>query len=436
MKPSEALYILDALRPESGVVRDRYLGKDPERFVLIFQGMPENWSVGWSIGQTLYHFRWVKIVGQDGSWGAVDTSLPYAIPDEKIRQDVALYFLSKLLLHPAEYANVLRGKTEILLFGVENQNLYNEAQQLYRIQPSFLQHQVKRAHAIAENLLREMERHGEVFSALICCGDLPDLVSEELERRGVSYAIIRPKISYPSDKKLYQGRLTGKLKRPSLKEVVEEKPVGIEVPPEPGEFPDKKAEEAKEKTRLSLISLITSGDILPKLQPLLSSAGYEGIEHIVNSPDYGPKTKAVLVKAKVLSLLEGQTGFSIAAFKYKLDNILRTIGIVGFLAGLAGTLFGVGAQSWFFISAIALFGVFSIIKLVLRRFADASGWLLILLGFLAGYYLWQRWGMSLGMIVGALVWRFIIPEQKIPPKEYELLNNWATISNIFMGKSG
>lgn len=214
MKPSDALDIVEALPPKYGVVRDRHRGDEAKRFVLIFQDDPENWSVRWSIGKALYHFKWVKVVGQDGAWEPIDTSLPYAIPaipDESIKQDVALYFLKRFLIHPAEYANILRGEKKILLLGIENQDLYNRAQKLYKSQPSFLRHQVERAHAIVKNLLKEMKKRGEVFSVVICCGDLPALVSEELERQGISYAVIRPKMSHPSDRKIYKDLLRGKL---------------------------------------------------------------------------------------------------------------------------------------------------------------------------------------------------------------------------------
>jgi len=434
MKPSDALDIIEALPSKYGVVRDQYCGEDAKRFVLIFQDDPENWSVRWAIGKTLDHFKWVKVVGQDGAWEPIDTSLVYSIPDERIKQDVALYFLKGLLISPAEYANILRGEKIILLLGIENRDLYNRAQKFYRSQPSFLRHQVERAHAIVKNLLKEMEKRGEVFSAVICSGDLPDLVSEELERRGISYAVIRPKMSHPSDRKIYKDVLRGKL--PSDEEILSDTGVSAEAPPEVEEFPDKKKEEMKEKARVGLIRLIKSGNILPKLEPLLPSLRYESIARIVNSTDYGPKTKAVLVKADLRSLLEMQkTQLSIAIFKYKINNILRLVGIVGFVAALTGALFGIGVQPWYLKSVVALFGVASLGKFVTKRFADACGWSLLLLGFLGGYYFWGRWGMLLGIMMAGLVWRLVIPKQKIPPKEYRLLKPWKEIEKILVGTS-
>jgi len=303
MRPSEVLHIVDGLPSEYGVIRDRCLGVDPERFVLIFQDDPANWSVRWAIGKTLHHFQWVKVVGQDGTCGPIDTSITHTIPHGEVRENVALYFLQKLCIHPAEYANTLRGKTEIRLIGIEDQELYNQAYELTTDQPKFLKHQVKRAHAIARNLLNEMEIEGKTFSAASCVGDIPDLLSEELERRGISYVVIHPRMTHPSDHKMYRDRLMGKT--PSYEELINER-VNLEPPPEGENFPDKEMERQKEKARANLINLIGSGKILTKLKPLIPDGVYENIKSIVNSTSYGSKAKAVLVRAELMALLEKQ----------------------------------------------------------------------------------------------------------------------------------
>lgn len=428
MRPSEVLHIVDGLPSDYGVIRDQYLGEDPERFVLIFQDDPANWSVRWAIGKTLHHFQWVKVVGQDGSSGPIDTSLTHTIPDGEIRQEVVLYFLKKLCIHPAEYANTLRGKTEIRLIGIEDQDIYNQAYKLSRNQSSFLKHQVKRANAIVRNLLKEMEIEGESFSAVTCCGDMPDLVSEELEKRGISYVIIRPNMSHPSDHKMYRDRLNGK--KPSDEEILNEE-VSIEAPPKNKEFADKKMEEMKEKARANLINLINSGNILPKIKPLVSSSTYKRLVKIVNSAAYGTKTKAVLVKSELMSLLEGQKKHQITASSHRFNSILRLIGAIGLLSVFVGALFGVGAQLWYQKYVVVLFGIVSIGRFVTKQFSYAFGWLLILLGFIGGYYALGRWGMLVGIVIAVLVWLLFFPDPLAPSTS----KAWKEIEKILLGTS-
>jgi hypothetical protein len=195
-----------------GALRDWYLGKDAKFFILIFQDNPENWSVRWSIAQTLDYFKNVNLVCQVGASEKLDSQMDFvrAIPDEDIRDKTAFYFLRKLMVHPAEYANLRRGKIPIQLYGVEDKDLYNEALKIFRTQSLFLPHQIKRAQAITQNMLELMTKFAQSLCALLCDGDLPDLVSEELEKKGLSFAVIRPKMTYPSDKKLYSQLLFGR----------------------------------------------------------------------------------------------------------------------------------------------------------------------------------------------------------------------------------
>jgi hypothetical protein len=404
MKPSEVLDILEAFPKEYGVVRDRYEGKDEKKFVLIFQDDPENWSVRWSIGKALHHLRWVKVVCRDGAWELIDTTLAYTIPDESIRRETALYFLRRLLIHPAEYANILRGDLYIDLCGVEEQDLYKRAQKLYKpsTMPGYLRLQVERAHSIVKNLLERMERLGEAFSVVTCCGDLPDLISEEFERLGISYAVIRPKMTHPSDRRRYKDLLSGKI--PSYEEILEYKENGDEVPPEE-EFRDKKMEEMKEQARIRLIEVIKSGDLLPRLERMIPPAGYKKVAHILSSTDYGPKTKAVLVKAELHSFID--------QLQAKLTRRREIgLGLVGLIAAVVGALFDFGVTLWWYRTLIVvLFGTAVLNSFLIKRFVSALRWLLHILAFLCGFYLFGRWGMLVGVILAASIGFFLVQRE-------------------------
>ncbi len=137
------------------------------------------------------------------------------------------------------------------------------------------------------------------------------------------------------------------------------------------------------------------------------------------------------MKAELLSLLDSQRPkLSAAIFKYKINKCLRWSGIIGFFAAFAGALFGIGVRPWYLACVVFLFGVACLAKAVTKRIVDAFGWSLHLLGFLGGYYFWGRWGSLLGIIVAGLIWRVVLPEQKTPTKEYNLMKSWKEIENI------
>lgn len=442
MSPSEFLNSLGGFPKRYGRVRDKHFGQDPKRIVIIFQDNPENWSVRRSIGEALLHFKWIKIFGQDGDTGQLDTSLLYAIPDHEMRKEAALYFLTKLMVSPAEYANALRGEKTafIKLIGVEDEELYEESIRLHQFQPAFLKQQLVRSTAIVENLLGEMERSGEAYAALSCCGDLPDLVSEELEKREITYAIIQPRMTRPSDQNLYKKALqsmrNGKMEEfsPSYQEVYEDGFKGLELPPEQDYFPDKKMDEMKEKARRRLIQWIETESLLPKLESALPQSMYGNVKRIIGRSDLGPKTKAVLVKAELFSSLM-TTELRTAMLKYKINDSLHLVGVIAYAATFAGALFGLGTQPWFQTTIALILGLLSLIKLLTRRFVSAFGWILVIAGFFGGQVVLERWGALLGTIIAGLVWLIVLPKQKIPEKEYKTLRSAKELENLLTGAS-
>jgi hypothetical protein len=103
---------------------------------------------------------------------------------------------------------------------------------------------------------------------------------------------------------------------------------------------------------------------------------------------------------------------------------------MGFLAGFAGALSGIGVRSWYLTCVISIFGIACLGKFLTKRFTDAFGWLLHILGSLGGYYLWGRWGLLMGIIVAAFIWRIALPDQKIPTNEYNIMKKWKEIEKI------
>lgn len=207
-----------------------------------------------------------------------------------------------------------------------------------------------------------------------------------------------------------------------------------ELPPPPAEFPDKTMDERKDKARAELIRLIKSKQLLPKLGSLLPQGTHEKVERILCSDEHGPKSKAVLVKAELLSLLDSQKSrLSAAILKYKINKFFRSLGTIGFLVVFVGAVFGIGVQPWYLTCVVSLFCIVCLGKFVTKRFVDAFGWSLCLLGFLGGYYFWGRWGSLLGIMATGLVRRIILPDQEIPADEYNLMKTWKEIEKLLLG---
>jgi len=388
---------------ELGALRECHMAQGANECVLIFQDNPENWSVRWSIAQALEFLRNVRVVCQVGAFTKLDEQMDFmrALPDEAIRDSTALYFLRKLMIHPAEYANLRRGEKPIQLYGVENEELYKEAVELFKTQSRFLPHQIKRAQAITKNVLELMTTLRESLCVLLCDGDLPDLISEELEKTGRSFAVIRPKMTYPSDVEYYHKILHGgKEAYPSYEEIINE---AADLPPLPpdDDFPDKRNDDKKEKFRARLVRLIESETFLSEYGDLLPLTSRIRVRKILDSKKEGPKAKAVRVKAVLLHLIQ----LSTAKKNVKpIDAVFTWMGIIGFVATLVFAFFGGGVESWYLKSIVFIFGVTCFGKTAVKRFGSALGWLLYSFGFVSGYYLFGGLGILLGILLAALFW--------------------------------
>ncbi|MCU7936971.1 MAG: hypothetical protein KZQ99_19205 [Candidatus Thiodiazotropha sp. (ex Dulcina madagascariensis)] len=421
-----------------GVLRDYHLYKNDIRFVLIFQDNPENWSVRWSIAQILKYFKTIDIACQIGTNGRIDNldgmHLLQTIPDDEIRDEVARYFFRKLVIQPAEYANLHRGaKNPFELYGVEDPKLYEQALSLFGNQPKFLPHQIVRAKAIVKNMLNLITEKKQSTVILICDGDIPDLVCDELDDLRISYAVVRPEMTYPSDKGLYRTLLSGKVPQQlDMNRILSDYE---QLPPLPkGSFPDKELDNVKEAARAKLVGLIKSGELLLMLIKALPEDEIQPFEHIIKSSEYSLRSKAVLIKGEFLSWI-GSHKFRIFAATYireKILPLLLLIGLGGATLVSAGVIFDLTTKSWFIPTIISIYGIASIGLLITKRFIHSFGWLLHALGFFSGYYYWGAWGGAIGVVLATLIWWIALPRQKNPENEEQLVRTWTHLSRIFL----
>jgi hypothetical protein len=417
------LQSIDLLPSKFGTIREKYLAQDAKHFVLIFQDIPENWSVRWSIGEALYFFRDVNLFCRDGAWGTIDTSLPYTIPKDNIRRETTIYFLWKLLIAPAEYAHILRGGQDrtIVLFGVEDKGLYRRATKTLSNQSKFLKLQIDRARAIVKNLLKKMAALKRPISILTCCGDLPDLVSEELERVGVSYAVITPKMHYPSDKELYAKRMAGQI--PSYEDIFEDMDKLPEIPTRDTDFQDKKQEEMKEQARIQLNELIKSGELLSKFKNVLTYFQNKKLKKILSSSEYGPKSKAVLINSELYSAMKPLMNPRSTAISTRLYLISLALIILILFFNL-GPLF-----NWLYKAIIVLLSTGFIHSTLTKRYAFAFRWILHLIGFYYGFHYFGKKGIFLSSLIAAILGYFLVIK-----KQRRLKIRINLINKILIGK--
>jgi len=179
-----------------GTVREIREGSDESRFFMILEDNAASARTGIGISRALtpiLRTKTLKLVGLDGAFGPYDCIWFRAFPDSEVRKEVAEIFVKRLQLRGVELCRIV-GDEFYEICGVEDRELYLEALRLWRSGglDEYVALEEKRAAACVENLLERMAQNQVQIAALTVCGNLPAMVAEEFERRGHSYAIIRP----------------------------------------------------------------------------------------------------------------------------------------------------------------------------------------------------------------------------------------------------
>ena len=120
---SNTQFMVDALSmfpEEYGLVDEIYPTSDPQdRFIVVFEDDPRNWSSRLSIAKGLNHLvNVIPLVGTDGATDYVHTEALSTYPLESVKEKTALFLLKELKITGAEYCNVL-SKKHFFLCGVE-----------------------------------------------------------------------------------------------------------------------------------------------------------------------------------------------------------------------------------------------------------------------------------------------------------------------------
>ncbi len=208
-----------SLRPGCGrVVRQN--PTNGSKFILLFEDDPQNWSARLSIEKSIHWFlrkNLIQLVGVEGATlGYINTTKLTSFPVAEVKEDVALYFLKELKINAGEYCHTIYEKpyyASFYLCGVDDKNLYKKSLDLFLSQkmPEFINLQNMRATRMLDNILHYMEELNRNRAALICSGYLPDILCKEMEKQDISYAIIKPVISEPSDFVKYGKHIRGEL---------------------------------------------------------------------------------------------------------------------------------------------------------------------------------------------------------------------------------
>lgn len=199
-----------------------------ERLIIILRDNPANLSERSAIAKALKNFlntQTVELVGVDGAWGDLDIGLlKTKIENGKLDEIEELF--EEMKLSPVEYVITLTQKP-FILYGVDDETSYKNQAKLWieltplrdffnklnpnKIKqittsddiPQNLRHLIPkmnqyteqeqiRSKKITKNLLDKMSKVGAQISVLVCCGILPDLITENLRQEKISYARIEP----------------------------------------------------------------------------------------------------------------------------------------------------------------------------------------------------------------------------------------------------
>ena len=225
--------------PEIGLVRDIQDLDSEKLMVVIHDSTFLNVSIQKVIAyliDRLTKLRLLNIVGCDGAFrGELDTGWLKNIRDQEIRKTIADTLLKQGKLTGLEYCHIY-SSTPFVYFGSEDEELYfqsgaiwekitplrnfldeektvariNVAMNTPELKPlfddfqEFLKLEQRRAKTMVDNLLRKMQEMGSETSALICRGNLPKHVIEELSHRRISYVVIDPAKAADDDRKTYE----------------------------------------------------------------------------------------------------------------------------------------------------------------------------------------------------------------------------------------
>jgi hypothetical protein len=229
---------MDTDHPEIGLLHEIQDFRDEKLIIIINDVLFVNIGVQKVIAHLIDYFtrvRLLSLVGCDGAAGDVDTGWLKNIKDQKLRSDIVDSLLLSGKLTGIEYCHVYCS-TPFVLFGPEDKELYSRAGKLWeKITPlrnfldkdktesrikeamnnpklaplftdfqEFIELDRRRAKAMANNQLRKMMEIGTETSAIICRGNLPKYIAEELSDQRISYAIIDPAKVAADDKNTYE----------------------------------------------------------------------------------------------------------------------------------------------------------------------------------------------------------------------------------------
>ena len=188
--------LLRGFPAEKGTVRTLE-ERDSDHFIMLVEDNPSHGETGFRVYALLLpfiHSRIIRTVGIDGWFGKVETAWFLAFPHAETRQEVGEYYVKRIKLRGAELANIATERA-FELWGADDKALYQQALRLWVTDQlgDFLLIERRRAVVMLDNLLRRMKERDQKAAGLTLRGNLPDYVSDEMDRRGMSYARIRPR---------------------------------------------------------------------------------------------------------------------------------------------------------------------------------------------------------------------------------------------------
>jgi hypothetical protein len=190
-----------------------------ERFVLLVtydeedEGALQN---ALAVFHTLAVTRAVTFFGAEGAYQRVGLEWARAFPDDEIRRDTTEDLFAKHRVTPLEAAAMLIGdpvENRVVLWGIEDQALYQLALQKYRDRAPDLQAVLdRRVPVLFDNLLAELNKRGvAVAGASITRANYWE-GRELLRQRGVAHAGISATQSGQADRGALDRRLRGEEK--------------------------------------------------------------------------------------------------------------------------------------------------------------------------------------------------------------------------------